>query len=277
MNIIKKSRAYYILRYLYYYQQMGYAQFKHIFGEKSFECTKDAMQKLVKAGYVEKIQKQGINSFALTQNGYHICQRYFKPNDFYKPVRNANTLDRVNRVNYERFIFHSLRCRLENNPEINNVCGGYFVPGEKEDLFAQEPLALQQVQGCTMSFALIARSPENKLTIYCFFFLYDKDKVFNETTEKNMMRYIQKDYANFLSKHGYTLPELQCKAVFIADSYGLIAEIVRRSLQTKKQRQYQYEINGYVRTRGAIVESTFGFSSRDLYFFGEQWRLFLSN
>lgn len=80
------------------------------------------------------------------------------------------------------------------------------------------------------------------------------------------MRHIQKDYADFLNARGFTLPELQYKAVFIADSYGLIAEIVRKSLQTKKQRQYQYETNGYVRTRGAIVESTFGFASRDLYF-----------
>lgn len=266
MNIIKNSRVYYILRYLYFYKQMGYAQFKHIFGTASFECTKDAMQKLVRAGYVEKIQKQGINSFALTQNGYHICQRYFKPIDFCKPVRNVNTLDRINRVNYERFTYLKLKRQLKSNSEANKVRGWYFVPDEKESLFAQEPLAVQQVQGSTMSFALIAKNPENRLTMYCFFFLYDQNKVFNETTEKNMMRYIQKDYADFLNARGFTLPELQYKAVFIADSYGLIAEIVRKSLQTKKQRQYQYETNGYVRTRGTIVESTFGFPSRDLYF-----------
>ena len=72
--------------------------------------------------------------------------------------------------------------------------------------------------------------------MYCFFFLYDQNKVFNETTEKNMMRYIQKDYADFLNARGFALPELQYKAVFIADSYGLIADIVKKSVQTKKQR-----------------------------------------
>lgn len=184
MNIIKNSRAYYVLLCLYFYKQMGYAQLKHIFGAESFECTKDAMQKLVRAGYVEKIQKQGINSFALTQNGYHICQRYFPPDAFCKPVRSANALDRVNRVNYERFIFHQLRYQLQSKTTVNEVCEGYFAPNEKEDLASREPLAVQQIQGSTMSFALITKSREGRWTMYCFFFLYDKNKVFNETTEK---------------------------------------------------------------------------------------------
>ena len=136
MNIIKNSRAYYILRYLYFYNQMGYAQLKHIFGAESFECTKDAMQKLVRAGYVEKIQKQGINSFALTQNGYHICQRYFPPDAFCKPVRSASTLDRVNRVNYERLIFYQFRNRLKDKTPVNDVYAMYFAPDEKEKLQA---------------------------------------------------------------------------------------------------------------------------------------------
>lgn len=122
MNIIKNSRAYYILLCLYFYKQMGYAQLKHIFGAKSFECTKDAMQKLVRAKYVEKIQKQGINSFALTQTGHSICQRYFPSKVFCKPVSSANALDRVNRVNYERFIFHQLRYQLQSKTTVNEVC-----------------------------------------------------------------------------------------------------------------------------------------------------------
>ncbi|MGN0520584.1 MAG: hypothetical protein ACI4LB_07565 [Candidatus Fimenecus sp.] len=266
MNIIKRSRAYYILLYLYFNNQMGYAQLKHIFGAESFECTKDAMQKLVRAKYVEKIQKQGINSFALTQNGHSICQRYFPSKVFCKPVRSANALDRVNRVNYERFIFLQLRYQLQSKTTVNEVCEGYFAPDEKEDLAAREPLAVQQVQGSTMSFALITKSQESRWTMYCFFFLYDKNKVFNETTEKNMMWYLQRRYADFLRTNGIAMPEMQCKAVFIADSYGLIAESVRKSLQTKQQRQHQYEINGFMRTRGAIVESTFGFSPLNIHF-----------
>lgn len=266
MNIIKNSRAYYILRYLYFYNQMGYAQLKHIFGAEAFECTKDAMQKLVRAGYVEKIQKQGINSFALTQNGYHICQRYFPPDAFCKPVRSASTLDRVNRVNYERLIFYQFRKRLKDKAPVNDVYAMYFAPDGKEKLASHEPLALQQVQGSTMSFVLITKSQENRWTMYCFFFLYDKNKVFNETTEKNMMWYMQKRYADFRRAKGFAVPEMQCKAVFVADSYGLIAEIVRKSWQTKQQRQHQYEFNGYIRTRGAIVENTFGFSPLNLHF-----------
>lgn len=266
MNIIKNSRAYYVLLCLYFYKQMGYAQLKHIFGAESFECTKDAMQKLVRAKYVEKIQKQGINSFALTQNGHSICQRYFPSKVFCKPVRSANALDRVNRVNYERFIFRQLRYQLQSKTTVNEVCEGYFAPNEKEKLASREPLAVQQIQGSTMSFALITKSREGRWTMYCFFFLYDKNKVFNETTEKNMMWYMQRRYADFLRANGIAMPEMQRKAVFIADSYGLIAEIVRKSLQTKQQRQHQYEINGFMRTRGAIVENTFGFSPLNLHF-----------
>ena len=266
MNIIKNSRAYYILCCLYFYKQMGYAQLKHIFGAESYECTKDAMQKLVRAKYVEKIQKQGINSFALTQNGHSICQRYFPSKVFCKPVRSANALDRVNRVNYERFIFYQIRNRLKDHTPITDVYAMYFAPDEKEELAAREPLAVQQVQGSTMSFALITKSQEGRWTMYCFFFLYDKNKVFNETTEKNMMWYMQRRYADFLRANGIAMPEMQRKAVFIADSYGLIAEIVRKSLQTKQQRQHQYESNGFMRTRGAIVENTFGFSPLNLHF-----------
>lgn len=82
------------------------------------------------------------------------------------------------------FTYLKLKRQLKSNSEANKVRGWYFVPDEKESLFAQDPLAVQQVQGSTMSFALIAKNPENRLTMYCFFFLYDKNKVFNETTEK---------------------------------------------------------------------------------------------
>lgn len=77
---------------------------------------------------------------------------------------------------------------------------------------------------------------------------------------------MQRRYADSLRANGIATPEMQRKAVFIADSYGLIAEIVRKSLQTKQQRQHQYEINGFMRTRGAIVENTFGFSPLNLHF-----------
>ncbi len=266
MNIIKESRAYFILGYLYFFNQMGYEQFKHIFGEETFECTKDAMQKLVRAGYVEKIQKHGINSFSLTQNGYKICLRYFKPIDFHKPVRNGNTLDRVNRVNYEELLYYHLIYKLKNETTLNDVYAMCFAPNEKEELASREPLAVQQVQGNTLSFVLITRDKDKKWKMFCFFFLYDHSKVFNETTEKNMMLHLRKKYENFLKENGFEVPTIDRKAVFITDSYGLIAEIVKKSLQTKKQRNKQQEEYGYIRTRGAIVESTFGFSSFDLHF-----------
>ncbi len=270
MNIIRKSRAYFILLYLYYYKQMGYEQFKHVFGVKTFECTKDSMQKLVRAGYVEKILKYGISSFALTQNGYKICQRYFKPINFYKPVRNGNTLDRVNRVNYERLAYNQLKHRLKNENQKNGILlneyyAMFFAPFEKEKLASREPLAVQQVQGSTLSFVLIMKDKDKKWKMYCFFFLNSQSKVFNETTEKNMMLYIRKKCENHMKEKGLEVPTIDSKAVFITDSYGSIADIIKKSLETKCQRDKQKNF-GHIRTRGAIVESTFGFRSYDLYF-----------
>lgn len=280
MNIITGSRAFFILIYLINCGQSSYKQLRLLFGEKTYECTKDSMQKLVRAKYVESFGTKSSKTFFITKLGYNTFfnrynEDYFDQYNFrYKPalkvpVLDTKTADRVNRQNYEFFISKQIAHEVSIKAISENICGYIPIPEFKNRLKRKCLLSTQQIQGsfCSLAFYIFSNSNSNRTaSIFFVYHMYDRNFTINDTTECNLFQLIKEQVIIELNKKGAFAEKYEYKAVFIYSNYDLVYQTLKYSQISASKREYAKKNNpNYFHCRGRLIDESMELGESNIF------------